>query len=105
MSLQHGGVGTQVFRGHSGTVLDGPNTVADVKAHVPQERDEEMDEGMNRWADRGWMKEHEIDVRRRVQFPTAIPSQRQQGTGGVDVKCLPTDRCTPAIELTDHDVR
>jgi hypothetical protein len=51
------------------------------------------------------MKEHEIDIRRGVQLPTAIPPQGQQSTGGIGLKCLATDPCAPAIELADHDVR
>jgi hypothetical protein len=98
-------VRTEVLRGHADTVLEGSDTVANVKTYVPQKRYEEMDEGMDRWADRGRVEEHEIDVRGRVQLSTAIPPQGQQGTGGIDVKCFATDLCAAVVELTDHDVR
>jgi hypothetical protein len=36
--------------------------MADSKAHIPKERDQEVDEGVERSADRRAVEEHEVDV-------------------------------------------
>src|SRR3989304_621278 len=79
--------------------------MADVKADVPEERDQEMNEGIDRPVDGGRVEKHEIDVRGGIQLATPIPPQGHQGTGEIDLRSLAADLFAPPVELLDYYVR
>src|SRR3989304_4630339 len=79
--------------------------MAAVKAGIPGERDQEMNEGIARPVDGGRVEKHEIDVRGGIQLATPIPPQGHQGTGEIDLRSLAADLFAPPVELLDYYVR